>query len=751
VADQKARGRTKRGLEFLISYEGKRDAESEAVAYAFDGKGGLLAKATVELGVARLDLTDDQARGARIILGPDLAGKRSAEPTLDSLEHLGGYEPRFEFDAKVRQYTFDPIPEWILTSWPWCSCRVRGRVVRPVSVNGIVTDMPVCHARVHLCEVDPLYYLIPRLPDEIVLRIRDELLLAIRRPFPWPPPPDPAFRFDPGVIDPSPQNIAAMNNLVETRTALDPTAEFAVSNDLLTAEVARPGPSPFHGGEQLLAMDPAAVSGQVIDLDLTTRAYLTSGSTHVVRQGLLASIDLIRPYLCWWRWLWPYLYWCDEMAVVETDAQGSFDTTIWYSCFGDKPDLYFWAEFSIGGAWTTVYDPGIRCATYWDYACGTTVTIRISDPRVPWCAPLPTLPGLQVGVVTVGNNVSLHEIQGQAGGVAEGLTTDGRPFGASLEPHVWFSNDNLLAAGISHYRWSYRRLGSTGSWAAMDRQVVRHYAWIDAAGTLTFKPFVLGPDPTPAIASLNLFKIQPTAAPAGSYGWAPMVDARENSASAFLLSHLLSAGDPSAAAGKYELKLELFDSAGSTINWTDAGVLPKVPTIDGPFGPVTVPMVAPAAEHLLLDASGKTVGFRLVVHVDNNHCQAVIHPVSIAGSVMDPCGFMKYSPASLVHVSFLARHPNDFATFSFGTYRGSSGGVAAASASGSVHGPTINLFTRDAASEWAKNVPVADLLGQCVKAAFAETLYVAATATDGWSILTYLDAWGTPLAYALEP
>lgn len=162
-------------------------------------------------------------------------------------------------------------------------------------------------------------------------------------------------------------------------------------------------------------------------------------------------------------------------------------------------------------------------------------------------------------------------------------------------------------------------------------------------------------------------------------------------------------------------------------------------------------MTAPSPEHLLLDASDKTVAFRLVVHVDNNHCQAAIHPVSIAGSVMDPCGFIKYAPSSVVHVSFLARHPNDFATFWFGTYRGSSGGVAAASAGGSVRGPTINLFSRDAASEWAKDVVVADLLGPCVKAAFAETLYVAATATDGWSILTYLDASGTPLAYAFEP
>ena len=192
-------------------------------------------------------------------------------------------------------------------------------------------------------------------------------------------------------------------------------------------------------------------------------------------------------------------------------------------------------------------------------------------------------------MLTIGNNVDA-EIQGLAAGSQRGLTTAGQPFGGSLEPHVWFG-DALIAGGITHYRWSYRRLGSSGAWTALDRQVVRHYAEIAADSTLTFKPFLLGPDP--AYSGQNLFKIQPEDPPTGT--WAPMVDARENTASGFFLSHLLKGGNAAAAAGKYELKLELFHADGSLVNLTDEGVLVKEPTIAAPFGPNTVP-TATAAE-----------------------------------------------------------------------------------------------------------------------------------------------------------
>ena len=240
---------------------------------------------------------------------------------------------------------------------------------------------------------------------------------------------------------------------------------------------------------------------------------------------------------------------CDEIAVLQTNSQGRFDTTIWYLCGGDQPDLYFWVEYNIGGTWTTVYDPPIACNTYWDYACGTEVTLRLTDPRVAPCGGDVNLAGLQVAILAIGDGVSVHEIQPAAAGAAEGLTTAGEPFGGSLEPHVWFGRTALIAAGITHYRWSYRHLtasdGVTGvsdGWHTLGRQVIRHYAVIDLTPPdfkLSFPPYPLGPDPV--FPGQDLFQIQPVNPPPGGDGWAP-IDAHEDSASAFFLTHLLAGG-----------------------------------------------------------------------------------------------------------------------------------------------------------------------------------------------------------------
>jgi hypothetical protein len=235
-----------------------------------------------------------------------------------------------------------------------------------------------------------------------------------------------------------------------------------------------------------------------------------------------------------------------------------------------------------------------------------------------------------------------------------------------------------------------------------------------------------------------------------------MIDARENTASAFFLSHLLESSDPVAAAGKYELKLELFNSAANLVNITDAGILLKVPTIDTPFGLGTVPTAAPDPEHLILDGAGKTVAFRLVLHVDNNPCQAEIYETTVGAASAGPCGFIEYPAGSSAHISFKARHPHDFATFSFNTYRGSTGALLIACASGPVAPGSLNGFVRavaDTVGLFAKDVLVADLITGCPggRAAFAETLHLDALATDGWSILDYLDRDAIPKAFALTP
>ena len=65
--------------------------------------------------------------------------------------------------------------------------------------------------------------------------------------------------------------------------------------------------------------------------------------------------------------------------------------------------------------------------------------------------------------------------------------------------------------------------------------------------------------------------------------------------------------------------------------------------------------------------------------------------------------------------------------------------------------PTNGYVLDPATSIFSKNIPVKTLLGGCDKAAFAENLGVYALAYDGWSRLDYLDAYGVPAAFALEP
>lgn len=762
------RGRKPSVVTIRVKFDGIPDKEIKALAYAFDRLGNFVDSSPLTNDTAKLKLDKTLAPRARIFIGPPLRPMASDQvPTLKLMKRMRAYEVVWMFNPDADIQELLPIPEFNWKFWIWCKCRVRGKVVRPVSTGDITTDMPVCYARVHICEVDPLIFVIPRLPSAVIFRLRDELLKEITRPplkIPRPIPDPPPFKYDPGIIDPSPEAIAEMNR---TRWFLPQKEGEAVeqsfyrlklgaSKNSRPAELASLGPQP----------EPPDYPQTLGIMESKTKTTLMSTSATIVRQALLDNRVLIYPYLCLWPWFWPYFD-CDEIRVLQTDNQGRFDTTIRYLCGGDHPDLYFWVEYFIGGSWTTVYKPPLRCNIYWNYSCWSEVTLRVLDPRVPWCDGAPPLLGKQVAVLTIGNNVSIHEIQDSTTGANEGLTLDGRPFGGRLEPHVWFGED-LIASGITHYRWSYRQITAgdgitpvSDNWHAMDRQVVRHYAVIDPTPPdypLTFKPYVLGPDL--AFPTENLFQIQPKDPPLGSSGWAPMVDARENTASAFFLSYLLKGGDALLAAGKYELKLELFDTSGNRVNLDDAGVLLKIPTIIAPFGPGEVPTTLASDEYRIKEG-GKTVAFRLVLRVDNNPCEAEIFTISGAGlEVSANCGFVQYQPGVSAHISFKARHPNNFAMFWFHIHRGTGINVPEASASGSVGDSPINGYLRNVASIFSKYVSVTTLLTSntpvgvipCTKAAFAETLDVDALATDGWSHhLWHLDQTATPVAFALEP
>jgi hypothetical protein len=743
---------TPRGFTIQVPFEGQPDKPVDATAYLFDPAGSLLAKARLENGQARFAL-QRVPRGTRLLIGPDVAeDEESAPPSPASLERLNAYAPAWRFDPARRVYELPPIPELLWPLWYWCRCRVRGRLVkRTASPGGLVVEAPVCNARVHICEVDRLHWVVARLPDRDLIRLRDELLEAVRQPFPWPPEPDPGP--DPG---PWSGRFQLGEPVINLERSAGRRLQIEGAKQLLGATLDRvalnPQPLPPKAGFDARSEGAAALAQH---FSPAARFALASSSTQIVRRALLDQIDFIRPFICRWPWLHPWFYVCEELRVITTDEDGRFDTWVRYPCRGDKPDLYFWVEYSIGGVWTTVHRPPIACNIWWNYPCGTEVTITITDPRVHGCGQRPEIPGKQIVVKTIGRQVSMGEINrepsvlepaanpAKAGTVKAGWIHGTResPFGAVLEPRVDFGS-GLKAAGITHYRWSYRTLGSVSDadWVAIDAPVARHYREVTPPGApVIYKSHPIGPVPG---VSGYFFEIDPDL-PAGGDDW-EILDESYDLASAYWDTTGL-------APGKYELKLELFRKVGAAMTRVDLTaetvhihqIVDPAPLTAGTY--VTEPA---SHDRVLVDtATSHLVGYRLVLHADNRVCFGTIDSVTVMPGANDTkCGFLEYGPGAAATIVFRASHPAHYASFDFNVVRVAAA-LPSASAAGLVDAASVNGFTRSG-DQFSKPVAVAALLGEglppgetpCIRAAFAEALHVYALATNGYGRLSGLDA-----------
>ena len=740
-----------KSVTFKIGVEGKPDGAVDNTLYAFDARGSLVASAPLRDGAAKLDVPASQLRRARLFVAPTLPEDRAQSPTPQTMERIGAYEPTWRFERERASYELLPIPERLWHLWGWCSCRVRGRVLKVETLGGVTYERRVCHARVHVCEVDRLPWIILQLPDPVITRLRDELIAAIERPFPVDPnPPDPPFRIDPGVF-------AATSRATRAAGVLG----------RLEAVAFNPQPDPPLTARLTNALERVALNPQPLPpkassvMPLELRSALAASSPRLLRDALVANVHLLRPYWCRWDWLEPYIrpfyYQCDELAVVETDENGRFDTTVWYRC-GDQPDLYFWVEYSVGGSWETVYHPPIRCNTWWNYVCGSEVTIRLHDPRVRGCDDRPEVLGKKVVVKTIGRQVSMGEIYRQSavpalaareGQVREGWidATKPSPFGATLEPRVDFGS-GLAGAGITHYRWSYRTLGSTSEadWRVIDEPVSRHYRVATPPGSPTIYSSVqIGPD----TALTGYYAIIDPVLPSNGEDW-EVLDEGYDLASAHFDTTGLS-------PGKYELKLELFKIVAGVpqrVVLRAAGapsadvevyeIIDPAPLVEGSY--TTTP---PTADRLLNDASANTVAYRLVLHVDNRVCFGTINDVTVNGIPAGRCGFLEYNALTdTANVSFRASHPANFASFSFELVRVTTQ-VAEGTASGLVDDATAGGFARTG-DTFSTTPPLSiDTLMRsglppgetpCVRAAFAEWLHVYALATNGYDRLSGLDA-----------
>jgi hypothetical protein len=666
-----------------------------AAAYAFTASGQLLGRAELDdHGHAELVLRPAVASAVRVVVGP-----RDEAPKLAELLRRGA------LDREVRVAPGQRLKlDWLidLDRWrPWLRrCLVQGRLLkRDLAAPGF-PDAPVLGATIEIYEVDPLHLVLPRLPTPWLRRLRDVVLG--RRPEP----------------DPVGDRLATPE--------LEPDVEHA-----------------FH----------AAVSASPELAQLRSAAAI-AGDVAFTR-ALVGTAKLVQPWLCR---LFPQLVTKRRIGTATTDSHGHFRTWVWVSAFVlDQPDLYFRATQPLyGAAPITLYAPTpVSCNTWWNYVCGTEVTLVTTDPRAVTTPPRRDVdaPANWVLFTAIGNT-SLARIHGAGAHSTTfgnlGLRDDGAPWGGVLRPRLDFDSNLRDVLGVKYYQLSWRR-GTAGAFEPLSAPVSRHYAVWDGSA-LTVRDYPLGPHPmTVDGEALQLFEVPPTAPPDGHWTVADAVRDTENGE---LPSDLVAPGlryrsdgsvEPASVdeSGLYQLKLELFDDAGHRVSAALAFVVPASADLTG-----TIP-TALASSVAQPDGSSLQVGSSLVLtlHLDNNATWAGLGAPSTALGSADPCcGVVHYGPGAAVALPYTARHPHGFAIHHLSMFRSATaleppitGGTGAFTLTRSV----ADLMTRALPASCAGRPP-------CTTAAFAEHLQVSASATDGWRSLTEYDSTATR-AFALSP
>ena len=688
----------------------KADKAPEINAYAFSSEGRLLATVPMdEQGAAALKLpAPDTVTPLRVLVGPRIDEK---SVDFDDLIRRGAQELHLRIDPRELHHK---LPVTIFPDnwrcWLASACVVRGNLNKRVLVGGSYVNYPVCNATVEVYEVDPLWIILPKLPDSIIDRLRDIILRP--RPFPEPiPGPDPA-----------PFARASMLQLKADRMAPRRDAEATGALYSLTQASA-------------------------------LRFAAESGSAQQFQNALIDHADLIRPLLCIF---YPHLVTMRRVATAHTNECGHFQTRFFKGCHNpDVPDLYFKAKQRLFGFLDVyVYAPTpIACHTWWDYSCGREVNLYTSSPWAQTCSPCPPVIGPNgknrwVAFMSVGvhglNNIygTAPDLVGSTTSDNLGLTQDGAPWGGMLLPRLEFSND-LEAAGVRYYQLSWRK-GSSGSFLPLAGQVhhyYRHDVLTPTGNMPAWSPEILGPvSVNDGMGHFvpNLFKIPfPSVAPAGVWDVPPDIsEIKEHFASAKFPSQDIAPGMSYDAngntvgtdsSGQYQIKVDLFNAQGQPVNIAALGIVYAVPM--DPDGSGTINTVDASTLGLV---SGNSM--IITLHVDNNRCFANIAAPTIGAVASDPCcGVLKYQTGDSVTMSWTALHPHGFARYHFSVVRGVNSVLEDPASGWTPVSGSSSPITRTVSHLLNDNLPAGCAEDGCPVAGFSENLYVDAMATDGWS------------------
>jgi hypothetical protein len=744
-------------LDIRATFSERPDNLPPVAAYAFSRGGTLLDVQRLDKeGKARLAIpVSKEAQSIRVVLGPEVEKDLA---NAGEVLRRGGVDRHIAFrpDTDVPAVEFDVRPD-IFGAWIGRLCVVRGTLVKRVTSGGISLRLPVCNAAVDIYEVDPWSIVIPRLPNVELDRLRDIV------DGPWPPPRFPVPPRPPEIdvagILPDPIGPRGLNPQPLPPRSLNPgfLRGFDPQPDppRLAAGFLSPGvlqgfnPQPEPPIDRRLMSTGAGAT--VFPAALMTAAR---ASRPVFERAVIDNLDLLRPILCW---LYPLFVRKTKLATVMTDECGHFRAVIWRSIFNlDQPDLYFVARQRLWwGIWVTIYEPQpVACHTYWNYVCGSEVTLETSHPLVHTCLPCPPViaPNNWVLFMAIGNS-SVWRIHGantttKVGAPGHqasqyGLLDNSNPWGGTLRPRLEFDNSLRDSLGVKYYRVSFKRTSEPDSeWRPSTEAVNRHYTH-EVAGDLILEQYPLGP--TTVGASPHLYEISPALPPTGQWS---IPNAVLDTQSAVIPTAAVAPGTTfdgtgtpvgTDQGGLWQIKVELFDTGGSQVDPEALGIKWRVPETADLTGTI---QTEEAATLGLVNAAQNCM--IVTVRVDNNLCAAVIGAPMLDGSAAaDECGVMDYSSrSSTVTMPFFALQRNTFANYSFYVQRGaiwppelSTSGAAATSAAAMPAAPTET---------------VDNLLDTCNTAGFVEHLYVAHLATDGWSRQHQYDAHATR-AFVLAP
>lgn len=724
-------------LEVRASFSERPTGLQSVVAYAFSQGGALLdMQALDKEGRATLTLpAGKEAQAVRVVFGPEVE-----KDLLDAGELLrrGGLDRHIAVRPNMERLPplLVAIGPDISSRWVGRLCTVNGTLLKSVVSGGVTLRLPVCNAAVDIYEVDPWPLILVKLPELDIDRLRD----IIDGPWPpvrWPIPPRPPepfigdLTFDPRI------NPAARVGLNPQPLPPRESAAMSLNPGVMRGFNPQPDPPRFA----------VRSAGWPAELQLAARA-----SRPVFERALVANLDLLRPILCW---LFPLRVRKTKLMTVMTDDCGHFHAVIWRSIFNfDQPDLYFIARQRVWPFfWVTIYEPTpVACHTWWNYVCGTEVTLVTTHPAAHACAPCPPViaPNNWVLFMAVGNT-SVWRIHGANdstklgapghNAAQHGLLDDAAPWGGSLRPRLEFDNSLRSDLGLRYYRVSCKRASEDETqWRPNIEAINRHYTH-EVGGDLIVEQYPLGPNTVGT--QPHLCEIPPALPPEGQWSLPNVVFDTQSAVlptATFAPGHGFDDGGTPVGVdegGLWQIKVELFDAAGNLVDPEALGIKWRVPATGDLTGTI---QTRDAAALGLVDAALNRM--LLPVRLDNNPTLARIDAPAVGGATAaDECGVMNYAAlAQPVTVPFLALQRNRFATYSFYVQRGavspaeySLGGTAAVNAAG--------MPAALPPSPPADAPPtVGSLLDACTLAGFTEQLYVAHMATDGWSRQSQYDS-----------